>query len=118
MKRRAGYSLLEVLIAFAVMSLVLSAVVPNQALLLSLASDQEQKVLALDFAVSISERLGIDAPIKLGVSETTYGDWRVQTIVESYGASDYLPDLAQAHITISGADGRLLATLKTLVATQ
>ena len=49
---RAGFSLLEVLIAFAVMAAVLGALVPGQAAMAARTGEAAERLLAADYALS------------------------------------------------------------------
>ncbi len=70
MKLRAGYSVFEVLVAFGIMALVLSALLPGQAQLLARASGGDEAILAHDFALSRIAHLSAVRPIEPG--ETTF----------------------------------------------
>ena len=52
MPSRAGFSLLEVLIAFAVMAAVLGALVPGQAAMAARTGEATGRLLAADYALS------------------------------------------------------------------
>ena len=52
MPSRAGFSLLEVLIAFAVMAAVLGALVPGQAAMAARTGEAAGRLLAADYALS------------------------------------------------------------------
>lgn len=69
MSSSRGYSVFEVLIAFAIMSLVLSALIPGQARLLARASSGDQELLALDYAQSRLAQLGVSEPLEPGLLE-------------------------------------------------
>ena len=59
MKSDAGYSLFEVLIAFAVMAFVLAALLPGQVRFIAQANDASDSLLAQDFAYSRLARIGL-----------------------------------------------------------
>ena len=52
MPSRAGFSLLEVLIAFAVMAAVLGALAPGQAAMAARVGEAAERLLAADYALS------------------------------------------------------------------
>jgi len=81
--KRSGYSLIEVLIAFAVMSLVLAALLPGQTRLLNRSASEKHRLLALDWATSHVEALGLTAPIQAGIQNETWNDWQLELIIES-----------------------------------
>jgi type II secretory pathway pseudopilin PulG len=73
-----GYSLIETLIAFSVMALVLSVLLPGQAQLLGRAVNADERVLAMDYAASMLDQLGVSREIKQGGDAFEYRDWNVQ----------------------------------------
>lgn len=82
--RRAGYSLFEVLIAFAILTMVLSALIPGQAKLLSRVNQQDHKFLALDYAYSRMALIGVTETIASGTSTDNYRNWHIsQDVSES-----------------------------------
>lgn len=81
MKGQGGYTLFEVLIAFAVMAMVLAAILPRQAALLTRAQGLEARQAALDYALSRLDRLGVSDPAELGEMTETYRDWVVRQSV-------------------------------------
>ncbi|WP_415400590.1 type IV pilus modification PilV family protein [Tateyamaria sp. SN3-11] len=100
MNRRSGYSIIEVLIAFAVMSMTLAVLLPGQTRLLGRAGDAAERALAQDYALSrldLVRVLGAEAPA------SSYGNWRV--------SEDVAEGPAQRAVTVSvrSASGRLLA---------
>jgi Tfp pilus assembly protein PilV len=114
-KKTAGYSLMEVMIAFAIMAIVLAALVPGQASLLRRAQVSDTALLAADYAASQLDLIGVSEPVFSGRRETRYRDWR---IVET-SATQPLAESAMPvhHITIevySILDGSLLAHLEDL----
>lgn len=73
----AGYSLIEVLIAFAVMALVLGTLVPGQTLLAEAATRPEERLLMQDYARSLIEIARLqDDP--LGGIPAGYRGWKVE----------------------------------------
>ncbi len=100
MNRRSGYSILEVLVAFAVMSLTLAVLVPGQTTLLARASGAAEQTLAYDLALSRLEEervLGRWQPLEI------YREWRIDTEVR---------DAANARtvtVSVIAGNGRTLA---------
>ena len=83
-RRRAGYSLFEVLIAFAILTMVLSALIPGQASLLSRVNQQDEKFLAQDYAYSRIALIGVTEAVVSGALTDSYRDWLiVQDISET-----------------------------------
>ena len=76
MTRRSGYSVFEVLLAFAIMTLVLSALLPGQAKLLARAGQSDDMILAQDFALSRLAFLSAVRPLETGEVVTTHGPWQ------------------------------------------
>lgn len=106
MKGQAGYSLFEVLIAFAVMALVLAALLPGQVRFIAQANDASDALLAQDFAYSRLARLGLSEPAIQGVNEYAYGPWQVRETAEEVldPALGYMIEVA-----ISSRSGQQLA---------
>jgi prepilin-type N-terminal cleavage/methylation domain-containing protein len=108
MKGRAGYSLLEVLIALAIMAMVLSVLIPGQAHLLRRASTSGEGLLATDLAASRLARLGIEDPLTPGHRDFLYRDWRViEEITEAPALEGILPVYAVSVEILSGSGTRL-----------
>lgn len=111
MKRRAGYSVFEVLIAFTIMSLVLSALLPGQAKLLSQALESESALLAHDVALSRLARLGTSEELTSGQMILEDGPWRiVQRVLQSANSSVDL-DVFDIVIAVEDANQRELARI-------
>ncbi len=82
MTRQSGYSVFEVLVAFAIMALVLSALLPGQGRLLARATSGDNAVLAHDFALSRLAVLTVAEPLTPGTTTTDDGKWRaIQTVI-------------------------------------
>lgn len=107
-ERRAGFSLLEVLVAFAIMALVLSALIPGQVGLLQRATQSGERVLAQDYALSRLAGLGLSEPFPSGTQEARYGNWRVIEAVEVKA-----PGIIQVSVTVYSGP-RLLAEARRL----
>ena len=73
---RAGFSLLEVLIAFAVMAAVLGALVPGQAAMAARTGEAAERLLAADHALYRLDALGVAEPVP-AVQETACRGGRV-----------------------------------------
>ena len=97
----SGYTILETLVAFVVMSLVLGVLVPGQGILLRRAAIAEEELLAFEFALSRLARAGVEYPAFPGASETKYRDWIVQ---ETVTLSQVTANLQGYSITISVLD--------------
>ena len=108
MTGKAGYSLFEVLIAFAIMTMVLSVMLPGQAQLVKRAKEQDQLLLAHDYALSRLAHIGISEPIDLGRWEETYRDWEVQISVEQGDPFQVL------EVSVFNKNGAQLAAVSTV----
>lgn len=98
-----GYSLLEVLVAFVVMSLVLSVLVPAQSHLLHRGGAEAQRLMAQDYAYGQLAAQGVSEPIQIGVFNYVHAEWQVsrRTELEHTGYGD----VRVAVITIVVEDG-------------
>lgn len=106
MRSKRGYSLLEVLIAFTIMTIVLAALIPGQARLLARANNADTQLLAYDFALSHMATLGISTPIANGTTQSTYRDWIVVTSIQRTSET-----LFNITITVENTQGAVLASL-------
>ena len=106
MRSHCGYSLFEVLIAFTIMTIVLAALIPGQARLMTRANDADTRLLAYDYALSHMASLGISRPIANGVVQSSYRDWIVVTSTQR--SSDTQSNVT---ITVENARGDILAFL-------
>ncbi|WP_120634201.1 Tfp pilus assembly protein FimT/FimU [Ruegeria sp. EL01] len=104
MSSRAGYSLFEVLIAFAVMTMVLSVVLPRQAELLERSASSAKRILAADIAYSRMSELGVSRPLEFGESTERHGEWVVRQRISPH--DNKFTQFALAEITISVEDNR------------
>lgn len=111
---RAGYSLLEVLVAFAIMSLTLSVLIPGQGRLLQSASQQEERFLAQDYAISRMETLGISRPVRPGRQEGRYRDWRWEEVLRRVSVPDLQIEATEVEIKIWRGRSTLLARLTSI----
>ncbi|RLJ60747.1 prepilin-type N-terminal cleavage/methylation domain-containing protein [Litoreibacter meonggei] len=110
---RAGFSLIEVLVAFTILSLVLVALIPGQARLLGRAADAEQQALAFDYALSKASELTVLEPLEVGTVETTYRNW---TVVQETMPLEQIErgQIVETNIRISLSDSRPLVSHRTL----
>lgn len=83
MNRKAGYTLFEVLVAFAIMALVLAVLLPRQTLLLQRTVGLQDRAMAQELALSELARLGGELPVRAGSETDAYGPWQIRrTVVE------------------------------------
>ena len=127
MSRRAGYSLLEVLVAFAILTMVLTVLLPGKTALLMRLPEKEEHFLAYDYALSRLARLEAEGfPSEMRPTEVreAYRGWQVVTQIEflpsgpeSFG--DLTPSGSQyarlAVAILSDPAGSTLATAERLI---
>ncbi|MEP4627164.1 MAG: type II secretion system protein [Tateyamaria sp.] len=111
MTRRAGYTLLEVLVAFAIMASILAVILPGQSQMLRQSSDAEITFLATDYAQSLMDRLGVSEAIVPGVQTDVYRDWRVA--IETRPLIDF-ESFFSVTISIEDERGRQIATTQSV----
>lgn len=103
-----GYSLFEVLIAFAIMAMVLTALVPGQAKMLARASDADARSLAFDLALSRVAHLGVSKPLVLGETTSQQDTWNViEQVTPANGAQ------LDIQIRVVAESGKVLAEVTT-----
>ena len=107
MNSRSGYSILEVLIAFAVMSMTLAVLLPGQTQLLGRAGTASERALAHDLALS---RLEAVPHLGIGPATEPYEDWRIEQVVED------LQGQRRVTVRVMSANGRVLADASRLFA--
>lgn len=112
--RRAGYSLFEVLIAFAIMTMVLTVLIPGQARLLSRVTGQDDRFLAQDYAYSRMAKIGVVAPIEEGTQTDNYRNWQITEDISETTLDDIDIRLFRISIKVHNQDGTLLANVQTL----
>ncbi|MDO6591939.1 hypothetical protein DS901_02505 [Loktanella sp. D2R18] len=118
MTRRTGYSLLEVLIAFVILTLVLAALLPGQARLLGRATVQEQQLLAHDYALSQVAAIGTSTPPDIGTTENTYRNWDITTtIAPSESLGDPTTFIA-IEVRVHNSRSQLLATAHSVMVSR
>ncbi len=118
MTRRAGYSLLEVLIAFVILTLVLAALLPGQARLLDRATIQEQQLLAHDYALSQLAKIGTATPLTVGATESTYRNWQITTAIVPAASADSSAGFLTVEIQVHDNRSRILATANSVMASK
>lgn len=113
MTLRSGYSVFEVLVAFAIMALVLSALLPGQARLLARATSGDDTVLAYDLALSRLATRAVIGPWVVGETTKNHGTWRS---VEQISSGETIGSATRYDLTviILNADGREIARASTL----
>lgn len=113
MRGRAGYSLFEVLIAFAIMSLVLSALLPGQTRLLERVQSADEQVLATDYAISLADLAVVTPPTQWRNATYDYRDWQVEQLVRQD-----VEGRPRISIRILSQHGGELATIESLGHTE
>lgn len=108
MSRQAGYSLFEVLIAFAVMTMVLSAILPHQAKFLERSNSSSKRAEAADIAYSRLSELGVARAVSPGEISDTVGDWTLYQRIEPYTVTASDADLAEVTVEVRDAAGNVL----------
>lgn len=112
MNRAAGYSVFDVLVAFAIMSLVLAALLPGQAKLLSRASETDNVLLAQDFALSRLAELRALEPVP-GQAAQMFGEWTLtERITRKMSNTTLGVDVFDVTIVVSDASGAELARVE------
>lgn len=109
MARNKGYSLFEVLIAFAIMALVLTVLLPGQTKLLNRVKSSEETILAMDYASSLASIASLTSPEQWQNAEFDYREWRIKQQVSK--TSD---KLVRMTIRIYSGAGTELAFLESL----
>lgn len=85
---RAGSSLLEVIVAFALLAIALGTLLPAMSGLLSRSAIAERTWAATAFARSKLEEIGIAIPLREGVVRGTYReDWHWTATITPYARS-------------------------------
>ena len=108
-KRSAGYSMFEVLIAFAIMALVLSALLPGQAQLLSRAAVSGDRLLAHDFALSRLAQIQVTEDLTIGETSRLDGPFRALQRITSSSPEIEAGQRFDILITVEDMMGRELA---------
>lgn len=113
-RRRAGYSLLEVLIAFVILTMVLSALIPGQARLLSRIDQQDEKFLAQDYAYSRMAQIGVSETVVSGSSTDRYRNWHIVQNVSETVLDNSDIRLFKIAIDVQTQGGETLTRVETL----
>ena len=117
-RHRRGYTLLEVITAFAVLTIALSALIPMISGLLSRSGGAQAKWAATEFAASKLAEIGVVAPIRQGVAAGTYRtDWRWTATTRPHRATGVPLGAGLYEITIEvrdAASDRLVTQLVTV----
>lgn len=111
-QKTSGYSLIEVLIAFAIMMMVLAALLPAQTKILASTISLQQRQLAFEYAQSRLAPLGMTAPLTSSTTSGTYQDtWNWSEDISENLLSNAEHPLFDVEITITTIDGHPLAEL-------
>ena len=113
--RTAGYSLFEVLLAFAIMAMILSVLLPRQTDMLSRIRNIEDRALAQDFAMSRLALLSIAVPLLPATTTDSYRAWTVIENIESSVIHDTDLIALILQVTIQNQRGTVLAKVQTQV---
>ncbi|MDA7966151.1 MAG: hypothetical protein MPJ51_15820 [Ruegeria sp.] len=98
----------EVLIAFAVMTMVLSVVLPRQAEFLERSTASSKRAAAADVIYSRLSELGVARSLSLGESTDRVGDWMLYQHITPYAAIGSNIDLAEVVIEVTDKAGNVL----------
>lgn len=111
---RGGFSLIEVLVAFAVMSLLLVVLIPQQSYLYGRAASSADEVLANDFALSIIEPIGVVSAARPVQEQWDYRNWTVTLSITAseLGTNDKIDTWVVQVVVLDGA-GLELANITT-----
>lgn len=115
MRRRSGYSLLEVLVAFAIATMVIAALIPGQAALLERTKEGQESLLAYDFALSRLAELSVVRPLHEEINKSNYDRWLVRISVISVDRLDIENNQFAIVVLISDPNGHELARAESLV---
>lgn len=112
MKHDRGYSLFEVLVAFAILVAVLAALLPGKIAILARQTDAQTALLAQDYALGRLARIEAGADPAVEITDT-FRDWHIRATALPV---DDPPGLVRIDITMRTAAGRDLAQATGLVA--
>ena len=111
----AGFTLLEVLVAFVIMSLFLSVLVPQQAFLFERVVSDAERLLAQDYAFSVIEPLGVTHGLSPGRSVDVFEEWTIVKNIEPFRSNEaQLSEVWAIRVVVRGSDGTLLSRVETL----
>jgi len=108
MNNRSGNSLFEVLIAFAIMSMVLVALIPNQSSLLARSTDQNNTSLAYEYLLSKQAEILTNPASNTSSQTHIYWDWHINYEVSPSSTHD---QIFKAHLIASSATGKEITDL-------
>lgn len=118
-KKTAGYSLIEVLIAFVIMASVLAVLLPSNTSLFVAIPRVQNRLLAQDYAQSRLATLGISRPILAGTDQGYYREvWMWQETITLRPESTPDLQLFEVSIKILLPDNTEVASITVLKATQ
>ena len=101
---------MEVLVAFVIMSIVLSALLAGQARTFGATTQTRADLLAYDLALSTIDLIGLERPFETGTTTVQNEDWTVvATVSESRVTSDGVL-FYRVQVEVLGPNGRRLAT--------
>lgn len=112
MKGRDGYSLFEVMIAFAIMAMVLAVLIPRHTDLIGRARNIDARLAAQEFALSKMAALGIELPLETGRFEETQGEFSLKQEISAFRLRDTEIELLEIVITVTTGNGRELSRLR------
>jgi prepilin-type N-terminal cleavage/methylation domain-containing protein len=87
-RRQRGFTLIEVLVAFVLLSLVLATSFELFTTGMRRAVDLEERSRALAVAQARMASAGVESPLKEGSTATPYGLYRIETVVTWRGADE------------------------------
>lgn len=114
MNSRSGYTLLEVLVAFAVMAGVLAVVLPGLSAQLRQAGMVQDRFLATSYSQSRLDQLGITEEMQAGRVNETYRGWDVEINISAVRGQSDLPEHYHVDIQIKDGAGRVVAGQETV----
>lgn len=108
-QRRRGYSLFEVLVAFAIMTMALAIILPAQSRLLQRSGTDRDKLMALDWAQSHLDLAGLTEPLRVLPKTVTLEGWTL-----TLSAVPYTENLYTVTAEVTTVGGRSLATVEAI----
>jgi len=113
--RNAGYSLFEVLLAFAIMAMILSVLLPRQTDMLTRMRNVDAQALAQDYAMSRIALLSISEPLLPGTMTDSYRSWTVVEDITSMSIAGTELTALNIKINVQDRRGTVLAEVETQV---
>lgn len=105
-RARRGSTLMETLVAFAVMSTVLAVALPGQARLFGRVVDRSERVLAQDLVLSVLDEAGLSTSLPRGSDVEERHGWR---IVRTSEPMPGLEGIVSLRVEVLAEDGTRLA---------